>query len=136
MQDAGTDDQQHAEEFALLAPPKKLIEKLNDLSDAQRAHDLIKINEIEQEIREMARPGLYEGYPDESLRPVLCSVFDVKRANKGANTHSFQVCYLKVMEGDPKKVYFMDLIDFLCPLWRTTNTLDRVHRGPKFWPKR
>jgi hypothetical protein len=34
---------------------------------------------------------------------------------------------------DPDKVYHMDLIDFLSPVWRTVNALDRVHHGPKFW---
>lgn len=119
--------------YSFLPPARLLIARLNELDYALRNNDSRTAEAIEAEIVQMAKPGLYEGYPDDDLRPAICAVIGVERANAGANTHSFRVAYLVLDEGDPDKIRHMDLIDFLSPVWRTRGTLECVHCGPKFW---
>jgi len=132
MQDANVGYQRLAG-FTFLPPVESLVAKLNELGDAERSGNVQKAQEIEREIMQMPKMGLYEGYPDDDLAPAFCSFFAVERVNHTADIHIFRVCFFKLGDRDPDNIYYMDLIDFLSPAWRTTNVLERAHYGSKFW---
>jgi hypothetical protein len=119
----------------LLPTPQELIEKLNALGRARDAGHLRTAQRIVNEITDMVRPGVYEGYPGEDLRFSYCKVLSVKCRNEtDANIYTFFVEFLDLWGDEPGKIQNMDLMEFLTPVHRKIKgSGEAQHVGPRFW---
>lgn len=119
-----------------LPKPETLIELLNQLSSAQEANERDRAFSLEEKIRALVSPGVYEGYlDDDSLRVYTVRVDSITRRGTNANAHTFRIT-LEILDGtDVLEVRLMELIDFLRPVNRMRSCqTERQHVGPRFWP--
>ncbi|MDR3571396.1 MAG: hypothetical protein P4L81_04330 [Candidatus Pacebacteria bacterium] len=117
-----------------LPTAKELQALLNALSVAQDAGKSMEMQAkaLENQILNLAQPGIYEGYLGDDLTFSFVRLLQVKRMNRNANIHTFRV-ELEVLEDETcLKPQEMDLIDFLGEVFRTTSC-ERQHRGRRFW---
>jgi hypothetical protein len=121
----------------LFSSTKTLVRRLNLLDNAQRAFDLRRVREIERSIKAMARPGFWEGYPDDGSKPVVCKVLSMRRTGKRVDLHAFEVEYQKF--GDDGKIlpetHLVDLVEFISPTYRCwgNGNPEASYYGKRFW---
>jgi hypothetical protein len=110
-----------------------LIDKLNQLHEAQNQGKLNLAWNLENDIRMMVKRGIYEGYLDDDLRISVVRFLSVRRMGSGANRHTFYVLLQKLDGTSVVGVHKMDLMDFLSEVNRERLTGSQ-HIGPRFWP--
>jgi hypothetical protein len=119
----------------VLTSAQDLIGKLNQLSKVKDERKFDLAYQLERQIRDMARPGIYAGYLDDGLEKSIVRLLHVKRRGDGANAHTFYV-ELEMLDDTVSvggRIWEMDLMQFLSDINRVDKT-DRQRIEPRFTP--